>query len=125
MDSALADFPQKTANGGRGRTLPHHLWPKSVKTDLSVIRERAHALRRLNNIAARNPSTTAATLSPENAPHAKLWQCVTSPVTIRTIMSPPLKDTGTLCITPHLQNEEDPTQTPSLQQAILACFKAL
>ena len=117
MESAIAIFPQKPAAPTRG-TLPHHLWPKSVRHDVANIRRRVKILRRLASLTARDPEGTVI-----NTPsHTTLWQEVNTTLPLRTELSPPPKDIASLGL---LHQEDlvivDDTSPSKLQ----ACFKGL
>ena len=47
LTEATKIFPLKTAKSTKKGTLPRHLWPKHVRQDISCIRRRAKAIRRL------------------------------------------------------------------------------
>ena len=47
LTEATKMFPLKTPNPPKKGTLPRHMWPKQVRQDISNIRRRAKAIRRL------------------------------------------------------------------------------
>jgi hypothetical protein len=63
MHMATTMFPLKAATLGKGHTLPHHLWPKSVLHDVYALRARTKALRRLAAAAAATPLLTMEAIS--------------------------------------------------------------
>ena len=58
LATATTMFPHKLpATPGKG-TLPRHLWPESVRHDVSNIRRRAKAIRRLIKHETKTPAGT-------------------------------------------------------------------
>ena len=93
-----------------------------MRHDVSEIRRRAKAVRHLVRIEANSPEVTSDEPSLLDT-HPVLWSIVSTPVQIRTILSPLQRGIDTLgLLTRHdlLHNGDTP---PS--QAIHACFKSL
>ena len=72
MILATTMLPQKLTSMGKGQMLPHHLWPKSVKHEVFIIRRRTKALRRLAVEMASAPEMEAADPSDMESPHYHL-----------------------------------------------------
>jgi hypothetical protein len=93
-----------------------------VRHDVTEIRRRARAIRRLLRLEATPPEIPPAA-PPSADTHSALWQSVSTPVRLRTALSPPLKDIATL----GLLTEEDlhlPGEFPTTQ-VIQTCFKGM
>jgi hypothetical protein len=93
MTSAIAIFPHTSAAPKKG-TLPHHLWPKSVRKDVVRIRVRVNTIRRLASLAAHHPED----ITNDTSPHDAFCSEVDTPARIRTDLSPPLRDLASLGI---------------------------
>ena len=92
LATAAPMFPHKpSATLGKG-TLPRHLWPKSVCHDLSNIR--------------RHGGLTADLSLP-------LWSSVNTPLSLRTILNPPIKDQDSLGVV--MKPDPTPTGTTTLK----------
>ncbi len=87
MATATNMFPHKVAPPPTGGTLPRHLWPSSVRHDVSKIRRLAKAVRRLGRIESNSPVTTPDRPSLLDTQPA-LWISVRTPVQLRTSLSP-------------------------------------
>jgi hypothetical protein len=117
MESATAIFPQKQVAPKRG-TLPHHLWPKSVRHDVKNTRRRLKTLQRLTSLATRIPEGNISTAFS----HIALWQEVNTPLPLRTDLSPPPRDLASL----GLMRREDQVKTNDTSLSNLqSCFKGL
>jgi hypothetical protein len=80
--------PLKTPTPSSKGTLPRHLWPKSVRHNISCIRRRNKALHRLLKHETHPPDL------PQGEPpiadyYTTLWASVGTPLSIRTALSPP------------------------------------
>ncbi len=91
MATATYIFTKKPAAPKRG-TLPHHLWPKSVRHDVSRIRQRVKTIRRLASLAMRNLEATIS----DTSSHIALWQEVNTSLPLRTNLSPPPRNLASL-----------------------------
>jgi hypothetical protein len=95
MVEATTISPHKPSATPSMGTLPRHLWPQSVHHDIANIRRRAKAIRRIikhetrNRADAHEEPTSRDTSLP-------LWSRVNTPLSLRTILSPPPKDLDTL-----------------------------
>jgi hypothetical protein len=119
MDTAKAMFPHKAAPPPSKGTLSRHLWPSSVRHDVAEIRRRAKAVRRLIRIETKMPKSPSERQPPLHA-HSALWSCVTTPLRLRTTLSPlprGLDNLGILTREALQQNDEVP-----LAQAVQPCF---
>jgi hypothetical protein len=87
MDTVTTMFPHKAAPPPSRGTLPRYLWPNSLRHDVAEIRRRAKAVHRLVRIEAKTPKTTSDELSLLDT-HLTLWSCVTTPLQLRTTLSP-------------------------------------
>jgi hypothetical protein len=58
----------------------------------TTIRKRTKALRRLAALAAATPLLTLESISDTESPYHQLWLKVTTPVTLRTVESPPIRN---------------------------------
>jgi hypothetical protein len=95
MVEATTMFPHKPpATPNRG-TLPRHLWPKSVRYDISNIRRRAKAIRRIIKHETRTLAN-AREEPPPRDPSLPLCSIVDTPLSLRTVLSPPPKGQDTL-----------------------------
>ena len=122
MDTASAMFPhKKTPPPSRG-ALPRHLWPNSVRHDITEIRRRAKAIRKLLRLEANSARTTHTDQTPIDANPA-LWNCVHKPVLLRTTLSPLPRSLNTLGL---LRMEDlDSTESNTTALAVQTCFKGL
>jgi len=87
MDTAITMFPHKEAPALSRRTLPRDLWPNSVRHDVSNIRRRAKAIRRLIRLEA-NPPTDTQDDSSHPDTHLSLWSIVSMSLQLRTVLPP-------------------------------------
>ena len=87
MATATTMFPHKIAPPPTRGILPRHLYPNSVRHDVSEIRRRAKAVRRLVRIEVNLPVITPDKPSLLNT-HPALWSNVSTPVHLRTSLSP-------------------------------------
>ena len=124
MDLATTMFPLKASTPDKGQTLPHHLWPKSVLHDVHAIRHRTKALRRIATLIASTPSLDDDTLSDPDSPYHKLWLRVTTPLTLRTETSPPIRHQEALSLQDIPDDKEGDTLPPNLDSRLRTCFKA-
>jgi hypothetical protein len=122
MDTASAMFPHKKSPSPTRGTLPRHLWPNSVRHDVTEIRRRAKAIRRLLRLEA-TPARNIPTDPPHIDAYTALWNCVHKPILLRTTLSPPPRSLNTLGI---LTKEDlDPTEGNNSALAVQTCFKGL
>ena len=93
--TATTIFPHKPpATPGKG-TIPRHLWPNSMRHDISHIRRRAKSIRRLiNHETKAQRCTPPVELSTD--PHPPLWTSFNTPLSFRTVLNPPPKDIDSL-----------------------------
>ena len=121
LTTATTMFPHNPpAKPGKG-TLPRHLWPKSVRYDVSNIRRRAQAICRLINHETKAQRCTP----PEELlsdPSLPLWSSVNKSLSLRTVLSPPPKDMDSLGVL--FRTDTTPTDQTTLQAAH-DCFKGL
>ena len=88
-------FPHKPPATLYRITLPRHLWPKSVRHDVSNIPRRAKAISRFIKHETKTPKCTLhESLSAD--PSLPLWSSVNKPLSLRTVLNPPLKDMDSL-----------------------------
>ena len=92
LGDALAEattmFPHKPPATLDKGTLPRHLWTKSVRYDVSNIRRRAKAVRRL----IKHETKTAESTQDESLTtdiSLPLWSSVNTLLSLRTILNPP------------------------------------
>ena len=105
MDLTTTMFPHKVAPPPPSRgTLPRHLWPNSVRHDVSEIRIRAKAVRRLVRIEA-NPSGIEPDKPPLADTHQALWNDISKPMQLRIRLLPLPRGHDTL----GLLTREDPS----------------
>ena len=119
MLEALTMCPHKPpATLSRG-TLPRHLWPKSVRHNISNIWRQAKSIRRFMKHKTRTRAKAHEEPPPKD-PSVSLWSSVNTPLSLRTVLSPPPKDLDTLGLftCPDL----NPLRTPT-HQATHDCFK--
>ena len=88
LTEATKIFPLKTAKSTKKGTLPRHLWPKKVRQDISCIRRRAKAIRRLLGHDKRRTEE-----SPQLDLDTDLWARIGTPIALRTALTPPPLDT--------------------------------
>ncbi len=69
-------------------TLLRHLWPKQVRQDISCIRRRAKAIRRLLRSETHHPEVPQGEPPPVDS-CKDLWARVGTPHSLRTALSPP------------------------------------
>jgi len=122
MATATTMFPHKVAPPPTRGTLPRHLWPNSVRHDISEIRRRAKAVRRLVRIEANPPVITPDKPSFLDT-HLALWSSVSAPVQLRTSLSPLPRGLDTLGFLTREDLHPNGETPPS--HAIQACFKGL
>jgi len=84
----------KTPATPRKGTLPRHLWPKSVRPDVSNIRRQAKAIRRLIKHETTPPAGSQDRPPPED-PYLPLWSSVVTPLSLSTVFSPRPKNVDT------------------------------
>jgi hypothetical protein len=118
MFQLIAGTPNKR------QTLLHHLWPKAVLHSVHTIRKRTKALRRLASLAAATPLLTLESISNTESPHRRLWLKVTTPVTLQTVASPPIRKLEELILKDVPDDDNDTTPSPDLNNCVNACFKA-
>jgi len=94
-------FPHKKHATPSKGTLPRHLWPTSTRHDVSNIRRRAKAIRRLIKHETK-PLAGAQEKSFLEDPSLPLWPSFETPLSLRTVLSPPPKNLDTLgvCMRP-------------------------
>jgi len=121
LTTATTMFPHKLpAKPGKG-TLPQHLWPKSARHDVSNIRHRAKAIRRLiNHETKARRCTPPEELSRD--PSLPLSSSVNKPLSLRTVLSPPPKNVDSLGVL--LRTDTSPTDQTTLQ-ATHSFFKGM
>ncbi len=88
-------FPLKAPTHPCKGTLPRHLWPKPVRQDISCIRRRAKALRRLLKHETQQADLAQGEPPPADS-YATLWVGVGTPLSLRTALSPPPRHLDTL-----------------------------
>jgi len=121
LAEATTTFPHKPlATLGKG-TLPRHLWPKLVRHDISHIRRRAKAVRCLIKHETKTPAYTQDE-SLTTDPSLLFWSDVNTPLFLRTVLNPPLKDQDNLGVL--MKPDPTPTGTTTLQ-ATHDCFRGL
>ena len=114
-------FPHNPpATLGKG-TLPRHLWTKSARHDVSNIRRRAKAVRRL----IKHKTKTAECIQDES--HTSdislpLWSSFNTPLSLRIVLNPPPKDLDSLGV--FRRPDPTPMGTTTLQAAH-DCFREL
>jgi hypothetical protein len=120
---ATAMLPHKPSPDPDRSTLPRHLWPKSDRHDISNIRRRAKAISRIIRLEVRPPSDSHKEPSHLDTPPL-LMSSVNTPLPLRTVISPSLRDIDTLGL---LTREDlDPTRViPSPQQSLQDGYKGL
>jgi len=114
-------FPHTTLATPSKDTLPRHLWPKSVRHDVSNLRRRAKAIRRLVKYETKRQVGSQNELLPED-PSLPLWASVATPLSLKTALSPPPKSLDTLGVLVRLNTL--PMGTTSLH-ATQDCFTRL
>ena len=124
MHMATTMFPLKAGTPNKGQTLPHHLWPKAILHEVHTIRKRTKALRRLATLSTATPLLTLESIANMESPHHQLWLKVTTPVTLQTVASPPIRNLEALIITDVPDDDDGTTQSPDLKNRVTACFKA-
>jgi hypothetical protein len=121
LATATDTSPHKPpAKPGRD-TIPRHLWPKSVKHDVSTIRRRAKSIRRLINQEMKAQRCSSPSELPSD-PYPSLWSSVNNPLSLHTILNPPPKDMD--CLWVLLRPETTPMDSATIQAAY-GCFKGL
>ena len=111
-------FPLKAGTPDKVQTLPRHLWPKAVLHDVHTIRELTKAVSRLAALATATPLLTLETISDTESPHRKLWLRVTTPLTLRTVAFPPIRNLEALTLTDPLDDDDDTTPSPDLNNRV-------
>ena len=114
-------FPHKRPATPIKGTLPRHICPKSVRHDVSDIRRRAKAIRRLIKHETK-PPTGAQEEPPPKDPSLPLWFGVDTPLSLRTILSPPPKNQDTLRV--RMRPNPIPMDSAT-RHAAHECFKGL
>ena len=114
-------FPQKTHATPSKGTLPRHLWLKSVRHDVSNIRRRAKAIRRLIKHETKPPAGSEDE-PPTEDPSLPLWSSVATPLSLRTVLGPPPKNLDTSGV--FVRPDPLPMGTATLLAAH-DCFKIL
>ena len=95
LAAATTMFTHRTPATHSIGTLPRHLWPKSVRPDVSNIRRRDKAIRRLiKHVATKQEYSQVE--PPREDPSLPLWASVTTPLSLRTALSPPPKNLDAL-----------------------------
>ncbi len=120
MEVVTAMFPHKQQRSPTRAPLPRHIWHKAVRHDISNIRRRAKARRRLIRHETRPLECTQREPS-QRQPSPPLMSGVNTTLSPRVII-PPQKDLDTLGL---LTFEVTIPQGTSLQQTEIACFKGL
>jgi hypothetical protein len=125
LDDALATatvmFPHKPpAKPGKG-TLPWHLWPKTVRHDVSHIRRRAKANRRFITCETKAQRCTPPEALTRDS-SLPLWSSVSKPISLRTVLNPPPKDANSLGV---LRRLDTTPMDPTTLQATHDCFGGL
>ncbi len=95
LTEATTMFPHKTPATPSKGTLPRHRGLKSVRHDVSNIRRRAKVIRRLIKHETKPPAGAQEEPSLED-PSLPLWHRVDTPLSLRTVLSPPPKNLDTL-----------------------------
>ncbi len=121
LTTAITMFPHTPRTKPGKGTLPRHLWPKSVKYDVSNIRRRAKLIRRLIALALKAQGYTSQEKLSKD-PSLPLQASVNKPLTLRTVLNPAPKDMASLGVLP--LTDPTPMDTSTLQAAH-ACFKGL
>ena len=100
-------------------------WPRTVRHDLSTLRNRAKALRKLAKIesAIPQPREELANLEPDTEMRDYLRSILSDPPDLRTTLDTPLRDTDTLILVENVPTEEEPDPTDS-KHAIQTCYQA-
>ena len=124
MHMATTMFPLKAGTPGKKQTRPHHISPKTVLHDVHTIRNRTKAFRRLVALAATTPLLTLEAISDTKSPHHKLWLGVTTPLTLRTMAFPPIRNLEALSLTYPPKADGDTKSSPNLNDRLSTCFKA-
>jgi len=102
LGEALAEatimFPLKTPTAPSKGTLPRHLWPRTFRQDISNLRRRAKAIRRLIKHEAYPPGGFQGEFPPRPPSDSSitLWASVATPLSLRTAISPPPRNLDTL-----------------------------
>jgi hypothetical protein len=109
LTTATTMFPHKPPAKPGKATLPWHLWPKSVRHDVSHIRRRAKAFHHLITY-----ETKAQRCNPLEAltrdPSMPLWSSASKPISLRTVLHPSPKDANSLGVLHRLDSTPmDPT----------------
>ena len=118
MLMATTMFPLKSATPNKGQTLPYHLWPTAILHDVHPIRKRTKALRRLAALAASTPLLTMEFISNTESPHQQLWLMVTTPLILRTVASPLIRNLEALSLTDVPDDDGDTTTSPDLTNRV-------
>ncbi len=120
LAEATSMFHLKThASPGKG-TLPRHLWPKTVRQDVSTIRRRAKVIRCLNKHETKQPAD-AQDEPPPPDPSLPLWSIVATPLILRTFLSPLPKNMDALGVLVR----PDPLVGTSTLSEVQECFTHL
>ena len=113
-------FQLKASTPNKEQTLPHHLWPKAVLHDVHTIRKRTKALRRIAALAAATPLLTSESISNTESPHHQLWLMVNTPLNLRTVASPPIRNLEALILIDVPDDDDDTTPSPYLNNCVNA-----
>ena len=124
MHMATTMFPLNAGTQNKGQTLPHHLWPKAVLHDIHTIHKRTKALRHLAALAATTPLLTLESISNTKFLYHQLWLVVNTPLTLRTVASPPIRYLEALILTDVHDDDDRTTPSPNLNNCVNTCFKA-
>ncbi len=114
-------FPHKPPGKPGTGTLPWHLWPKSVRHDVSHIRRRAKAIRRLITYKNKAQKCTPPEALTRDL-SLPLWSSVSKPLSLRTILNPPPKDASSLGVIHRLDTTP---RDPTTLHAAHDCFRGL
>jgi hypothetical protein len=106
LAAATTMFPRRIPATHSKSTLPQHLWPKSVRHDVSNIRLIKHVTN--------TQECFQDELSPKE-PSLPLWDSVATPLSLRTALSPPPKNLDALGIL--VRPDHGPMGTPTLSAA--------
>ena len=101
-------------------------WPRTIRHDLSTLRNRAKALRRLAKIESASPQPReelADELEPDTEMRDYLRSVLSDPPDIRTTLETPLRDTDTLILVGNVPTEAEPDPDDS-KIAIQTCYQA-
>ena len=101
-------------------------WPRTIRHDLSTLRNRAKALRKLAKIESASPQPReelADELEPDTEMRDYLRSVLSDPPDLRTTLDTPLRDTDTLILVDNVPTEAEPDPDDS-KNAIQTCYQA-